>query len=369
MGLILGLLVTLVALPTQAQQREGISNPPLSILISTPQQMVKVGSKVVVNISLANISGRTLKMGGLAEYPSPHIYSINLLDEKGELPLRTVTGRINIDEGIIVGTPDDFGRDFAPDEIVNQTIELTTFFQLGLGKYTLHLERGLGNRTIRSNTITFSVSASLPDSQVAVKWGGRILDQTNAGIPASVRLVTPDRLIETKADPDGHFEFSGLVPGTYFLEVLAPGFKPDVIDKIYVGEQQTEMTFSLTLSIGTASPPCVPAWHQGIPIGPTISYDSRSDDSNVVGTIYDNGSGQPLANVTVYLSRSDRDPQVTTTSDEKGEFRLSSVEPGRYSLTVFHKGYWIYPPQYPGWVTRQNVTKFLLLMEPQNICH
>jgi type 1 fimbria pilin len=218
--------------------------------------------------------------------------------------------------------------------------------------------------------VLLSVLGAYADPQATIKFDGQISDQGNAVIPnAVVRVFTPDRLIETKSDPQGHFELSGLLPGTYPLEVFAPGFKPQIIDGVQLKDQQTETTIRLTLSVGEASPPCVPAWHSGIPIGDSVSYDSRSDDFNVIGTIYDNGAGRPLSNVAIYLSRSDQSPQLVSTSDEKGEFHIRRVEPGRYTLTVSREGYWIYPPKFPAWVTRQNVTKFLLLMEPPNICH
>ena len=169
--LILGLLISFVALPAQAQQQDEILNPPLSIYISTPQQEIEVGSKVIVNIVLTNISGRTLVTAGLAEYPSPHIYTIKLLDEKGALPPLTQMGHMNLDSGIIIGTPDDFGGDFAAGATVKQTIELTPFFVLNPGTYTIQLERGRADATIKSNTITFRV---VPNTQLE----GSVLDQS-----------------------------------------------------------------------------------------------------------------------------------------------------------------------------------------------
>jgi hypothetical protein len=362
--LILGLLISFVALPAQAQQQDEILNPPLSIYISTPQQEIKVGSKVIVNIVLTNISGRTLQTYGLAEYPSPHIYTIKLLDEKGALPPRTQIGRINLDSGIIIGTPDDFGGDFAAGGTVKQTIELTTFFALDSGMYTIQLERGQANATIKSNTITFRV---VPNTQLE----GSVLDQTGGFIAgANVVLFSAERVLTTKANEDGKFKFAPLPSGAHYIEASSPGF---FSDSISVKDETREVSVALEPATGGGVLiACFPS------IPPTsVSYEERRGNAQLIGTVTE-PLGSPVPHTSITLLRSDlaasfddgknqsrhlgmkqrsfkESIAAQMDSNEKGEFQFDALEPGWYTLMAAHSGYENGSTRF--WVARENLTR------------
>ena len=377
MRLILGLLISFAAFPAQAQQQDENLNPPLSIVISTPQREIKVGSKVIVNIVLTNISGGTLQTAGLADYPSPHIYTIKLLDEKGALPPRTQIGRINLDRGIIIGTPDDFGRDFAAGETAKQTIELTTFFVLDSGMYTLQLERGRGNATIKSNTITFRV---VPNTQLE----GSVLDQTGGFIAgANVVLFSDDRVLTTKANESGMFRFADLPASAHFMEVSSPGFASVSIP---ITDKTTE-PLRVTLWVGQSSGPlirqCAP--NAGpIPL-PSVSYEPRPGNLQVAGLVTD-ASRVPSAFTSLTLLQNDLNAFPASgpnparalgmkerasnerliaefVSNEKGEFRFNDLEPGWYTLKAAQGDS---SAIVSFWVARENLTLSRIYLFPKD---
>ena len=343
MRLILGLLICFPVFPAQAQQQVATLNPPLSVFISTPQQKVKVGSKVIVNIILTNISGRTLKEGGLVEYPPPQAYAMKLLDEKGGVPPRTPTGRIHIDQGITVGNV-DLGRDFAPGEMFNQTIELTTFFVLDPGMYTLHLERGEGNLAIKSNTITFRV---VPNTPIA----GSVVDQTGGFIAgANVVLFSDDRVLTTKTNESGIFNFADVPTSVRFIEVSSPGFASASIPIT----DETPHPLSVKLRVGEYSgPPIMQCPPNMVPIPtPSVSYEPRPGNLQIAGIVTDL-SGKPSAltfltlqadlnALPIYEQSPFRPPEMKRplnekliaelVSNEKGEFHFTDLEPGSYTL-------------------------------------
>ena len=343
MRLILGLLICLPALAALAQKQDGTSNPPLSIFISTPQREVRVGSKLIVNIIVTNTSGKTLKEGGLLEYPPPQAYAMKLFDEKGEIPPRTATGRISIDQGITVGNV-DLGRDFAPGEMFNQTIELTTFFVLDPGMYTLHLERGEGNLAIKSNTITFRV---VPNTPIA----GSVVDQTGGFIAgANVFLFSDDRVLTTKTNESGIFNFADVPTSVRFIEVSSPGFASASIPIT----DETPHPLSVTLRVGEYSgPPIMQCPPNMVPIPtPSVSYEPRPGNLQIAGIVTDL-SGKPSAltfltlqadlnALPIYEQSPFRPPEMKRplnekliaelVSNEKGEFHFTDLEPGSYTL-------------------------------------
>jgi hypothetical protein len=375
MGLILGLLLSLAALPAQAQQQNETSKPPFSIFISTPQREVKVGSRVIVNIILTNTSGRTIRMGGMVEYPPPQIYKMKVADEEGQMPPRTPSGRVLIDDGVVVGKL-DLGRDFTPSEIFEQTIELTAFFVLDPSMYTLHLERGQGDATIKSNVITFRV---VPDTQLE----GSVLDQTGGAIPqANVVLFSDDRVLTTKANENGMFRFADVPTTVRFIEVSSPGFASASIPIT----DETPHPLSVKLRVGEYSgPPIMQCPPNMVPIPtPSVSYEPRPGNLQIAGIVTDL-SGKPSAltfltlqadlnALPIYEQSPFRPPEMKRplnekliaelVSNDKGEFHFADLEPGSYTLKATRDDS---SAIVSFWVARENLTLLSrIYLLPQN---
>ena len=381
MRLILGLLICLPALAALAQKQDGTSNPPLSIFISTPQREVRVGSKLIVNIIVTNTSGKTLKEGGLLEYPPPQAYAMKLFDEKGEIPPRTATGRISIDQGITVGNV-DLGRDFAPGEMFNQTIELTTFFVLDPGMYTLHLERGEGNLAIKSNTITFRV---VPNTPIA----GSVVDQTGGFIAgANVFLFSDDRVLTTKTNESGIFNFADLPASVRFIEVSSLGFVSASIPITDETSQPLSITIWVRVSSGRPITQCAP---NTLPVPlPSVSHEPRPGNLQLAGVVTD-VSRVPLAFTSLTLLQADLNAVpgqnsaralgmkerasnerliAEFVSNEKGEFHFTDIAPGWYTLKATHDDS---SAIVSFWVARENLTLlsriYLLPKNYNNDCY
>lgn len=162
MRLMRWLLIALVAFAVNAGQsppQDQAIDPVFSIFISTPQQTVKMGSDIIVQISLTNRSGRTIKMfwpdNGLARDDE---YKIMVLDESGKMPPRTWAGRNVIDQlGVVVGSAHLANRDVKDGEVLKHKFEIARFFVFQPGKYTIQLQRGEVEKAPKSNVISVTV--------------------------------------------------------------------------------------------------------------------------------------------------------------------------------------------------------------------
>jgi hypothetical protein len=156
------LLILLTAVSISARQstpQNQDSDPEFSIAISTPQQTIKTTSDIVVEISLTNRSGRTIRIwwpdNGLARDEE---YKIMVLNEAGKVPPRTWAGRNVIDQlGVIVGSPHLANRDVKDGEVLKQRLQIARFFEFQPGKYTIQLQKGDGERAVKSNTISLTM--------------------------------------------------------------------------------------------------------------------------------------------------------------------------------------------------------------------
>jgi len=161
-GLMRWFLIMLMAISVsagQSPQQNQVVDPVFSVAISTPQQTVKIGSDVVVEISLTNRSGRTIRMwwpnSGLARDEE---YKIIVLDEAGKMPPRTWAGRDVIDQlGVIVGSAHLPNRDVKDGGVLKHKLEIARFFEFQPGKYPIQIQRGEGERAVKSNTFTLTM--------------------------------------------------------------------------------------------------------------------------------------------------------------------------------------------------------------------
>ncbi|HEV2326357.1 MAG TPA: TonB-dependent receptor [Terracidiphilus sp.] len=85
---------------------------------------------------------------------------------------------------------------------------------------------------------------------------GRVVDPSGAVIPgASVKLVQQSTgvAISTKVLSDGNFTFPAVQPGTYFIDVHAPGFKEFKKQNLVLTANERLSAGTLTLQVGSVS--------------------------------------------------------------------------------------------------------------------
>ena len=195
--------------------------------------------------------------------------------------------------------------------------------------------------------MVFFVSLVTSSNESSALLRGVVLDQVGAAFSgATVTLISLDRIREAKTDKAGKFEFADSPFGTYDLRISGAAFKPHTIENMQVTSSNME-PISITLQVEV--PPC---W-----ITPKPSYEKRTDETNLAGIISDlRGGYVEHASVKVTLLKTGS-PHVVPTG-KRGEFQFKELEPGKYTLTVNHRGYW-----YPGqpiefWIARENLTRF-----------
>src|SRR5947209_13248943 len=70
----------------------------------------------------------------------------------------------------------------------------------------------------------------------------------------------------------------------------------------------------------------------------TLSLAQSTTDGAIGGTVYDtNGAVVPNAQVAVHNNGTNA--QVTVTTDASGNYRVNSLQPGSYTVTVTEKGF------------------------------
>ena len=102
---------------------------------------------------------------------------------------------------------------------------------------------GFASMQARSQTISGIIS-------------GRVVDPSGAVIPgASVKLVQQSTgvAVTTKVLSDGNFTFPAVQPGTYFVDVQAPGFKELIKRDLVLTANERLSAGSLTLQVGSVS--------------------------------------------------------------------------------------------------------------------
>lgn len=104
-------------------------------------------------------------------------------------------------------------------------------------------------------TVLLSLTAAGARSQtVSGIISGRVVDPSGAIIPnASVRLVqqTTGVAVTTKVLSDGNFVFPAVQPGTYYIDVAAPGFKELFKRNLVLTANERLSAGTLTLQVGS----------------------------------------------------------------------------------------------------------------------
>jgi hypothetical protein len=167
-------------------------------------------------------------------------------------------------------------------------------------------------------------------SELPTPLAGVVLDQAGAVIlGASVRLFSLQRVRETETDDImGRFAFGDLLSGTYDLQVAHTGFKTRTVEGIQVTDRVIKQ---VSIALQVENPPC--------DLKPTVSYERRSANVNLKGSVNRLFDG-PLKKARLTLTSSESGQIHVATSNDKGEFQLSDLEPGKYALRAAHDGYW-----------------------------
>ena len=165
-------------------------------------------------------------------------------------------------------------------------------------------------------------------SAAATRLDGVVLDQAGSVVSgASVRLFSLEKVRETKTDDMGRFEFPDLAPGSYDLQVERLGFKTRNVESIQIADKGIQQ---LPVTLQVDNPTCE--------FKPTISFEERSGEANLKGSVNDFSDG-PLKNVEVTLTSLESGQIHVTTSNDKGAFQFVGLPPGKYALRFAHGGY------------------------------
>jgi carboxypeptidase family protein len=188
-------------------------------------------------------------------------------------------------------------------------------------------------------------------TQSSVALRGIVTDQINAVISdALVGLYSTDRVLQTKSNRTGQFEFVNAPSGTYELEAASPGFQSQKIEGIRIPKNDAEV-ISIKLLVASQPSDCGK--------GPSATYEKASVDGPLLTGLVRGSSGQSLPGFKIRLSKIGR-PKVLASqhSDERGEFQFRGVEPGQYVLSASHNGYRD-PWSERFWITRENNTRII----------
>ena len=103
-------------------------------------------------------------------------------------------------------------------------------------------------------------------------------------------------------------------------------------------------------------------------ITPIPSYERRTDERNLAGTVSDLEDGYlEHASVKVTLLKTGRTHVATT--GKRGEFQFKGLEPGKYTLSVNHRGYSYFGSAIDFWIASDNLTRFSTIYLLNNKAH
>lgn len=197
----------------------------------------------------------------------------------------------------------------------------------------------------RALFLVFFITVVASPNESTALLRGVVLDQAGGAVSgATVSLISLRKVRETTVNEAGKFEFVGLPFGTYDLTILRPGFTPHSVENLRVSSSEPE-PLSITLQVNTSS----------CGITPIPSYERRTDETNLAGSISGLGDGEH-ASVKVTLLKTGRTHVAIT--GKRGEFQFKGLEPGRYTLSVNHRGYSYFGSAIDFWIASENLTRF-----------
>ena len=111
------------------------------------------------------------------------------------------------------------------------------------------------NRRLSMASLLLFVCFPLPAQRITASLGGTVHDPSGAVVPnASIKVTNASTgdVVTESSDTNGHFLAPALPPGTYDVEIDAPGFKQLVRKGVVLDVDQTA-SLDFALQIGTAS--------------------------------------------------------------------------------------------------------------------
>lgn len=133
---------------------------PLSITISAPQNVIKAGNGVWIEVTITNTSNREL----LVQERNPATdYEIDVRDDRGAAVPETDHGPKLREAPMIPMNSRNLGIHLQPNESTKENITLTDLYDLSHpGKYTMQVQRvlpkELGPGYVKSNVITITLA-------------------------------------------------------------------------------------------------------------------------------------------------------------------------------------------------------------------
>jgi serine-aspartate repeat-containing protein C/D/E len=199
-------------------------------------------------------------------------------------------------------------------------------------------------------------SKQSPGSTVS---GVIVVDALEPQVPiteATITLYSKSRVLQTKSDARGRFEFTELAEGDYQLEVVQAGFVSKITDlSVSARKPESQVRQVIGLRLAATDTDCG-------------DFDSTSYERNkaingqrLAGVVLEERySRKPLTRTAVRLFNIDGTELSAQQTNEQGEFLFTNIEPGRYLLKASHDGYFDLKTRV-FWVTRENQTRITLV--------
>jgi hypothetical protein len=160
---------------------------------------------------------------------------------------------------------------------------------------------------------------------------GSVVDQIETRIPgAHVGLIQSGKeLFKVATDAGGVFKFESVAPGDYVIVAGAIGFDESKVDE---GVDAGGTTFLRPIMLRVSPrPPCQASGPPTMTLTP-LSIRRGEIDGSVVDSHF-----KPVRSVTIAISGQGR--RYNSSTDSGGNFKLSGLAPGIYSLVASLKGH------------------------------
>src|SRR6266536_5618159 len=217
--------------------------------------------------------------------------------------------------------------------------------------------------------LIISIAAS-SRGQASISVAGSVSDPSSAPIPgARVTLYSLDRILQTKSDSLGRFNFDAVPTGKYEFEVLAQGFKRFTMPNLFVTDlmrttiPDKRMELTTVMEIGpTGSAREIIAVTEVAPTGScgpsdAVTYEPhKTPNADALrGIVIDRYPKMPVARATLELFDATGARIAQQQTNERGEFQFKQTAPGRYHIAFQHHGY-NNTKSAEFWVARENAT-------------
>jgi hypothetical protein len=149
-----------------ASTKQVVNKPDLSLTISTKQDVVKVGSGLIVTILLTNTSSQGIEVSHSVTDHTEFTHDFDVLDEKGKMVAHTKYGDEvkGEDQKQPPGIVDSFVLlPLEPGQAMKDEIDIAKLFDLSApGKYTIQIRRGERGIKLKSNVLTVTLTPANP---------------------------------------------------------------------------------------------------------------------------------------------------------------------------------------------------------------